>query len=325
MQRHILFTTVVIIWLLALTACGTPDTATDSGSTLSADAAAEIALAHAPEANLVETPRLVSYQGATAYEVLLDQGPLYIDAQSGTVITIGAPTVAPTAPPDIAMTPTIMGELSTATAVPLTPTPEATAPPEVPTLPPAPEPTTPPPPRPDVPPAAEPEQPPPVPGDAVGPILPGQAIRLAADAVGGGTLKEMKLERGDRDKPPMYIVKFDNDSEVRVNARTGEIIEVKIRDKPGQAGADGATIPPEQAIRLAADAVGGGTLKEMKLERGNKDKPSLYIVKFDNDSEVRVNAQTGEIIEVKMRDKPTEPDRGRGGGDDDDDDDDDDD
>jgi uncharacterized membrane protein YkoI len=331
MQRHILFTTVVIIWLLAPAACGAPDTATDSGSTLSADAAAEIALEHAPGANLVEAPRLVSYQGATAYEVLLEQGPLYVDAQSGTVITTSVPTVAPTSPPDVAVTPTSPDEQPTATAVPPAPTPAATIPPpEATALPPTVEPTNPPPPRPDVPPDAEPDRPPPGPGDrprdnlgdAVGPILPEQAIRLATEAVGGGTVTEVKLERGNRDKPPMYIVKFNNDSEVRVNAQTGEIIEVKIRDKPGHAGDDGATIPPEQAIRLAADAVGAGTFKEMKLEHGNKDKPSLYIVKFDNDSEVRVNARTGEIIEVKIRDKPTEPDRGGGDGDDDDDDDD---
>ncbi len=53
---------------------------------LSADVAAQIALNVAPGASLTKTPELVNFQGTVAYEVLLDQGAVYVDANSGKVL-----------------------------------------------------------------------------------------------------------------------------------------------------------------------------------------------------------------------------------------------
>jgi uncharacterized membrane protein YkoI len=62
---------------------------------VSADQAAQIALGvAAPGANLTKAPDLVSYEGAPAYEVVLDKGTVYVNAQTGAVLANGA--AAPT-------------------------------------------------------------------------------------------------------------------------------------------------------------------------------------------------------------------------------------
>ena len=57
---------------------------------VSADQAAAIALAAAPGATLARQPELVSFQGAAAYEVALDQGMVYVDANTGQILYNGA-------------------------------------------------------------------------------------------------------------------------------------------------------------------------------------------------------------------------------------------
>lgn len=61
---------------------------------VSADAAAAIALGAAPGAQLTRAPELISFQGAVAYEVVLDRGTLYVDANSGQILYDGTATVA---------------------------------------------------------------------------------------------------------------------------------------------------------------------------------------------------------------------------------------
>jgi uncharacterized membrane protein YkoI len=53
---------------------------------ISADAAAAIALGAVPGTALARTPELVSFQGMVAYEVLLDRGTVYLDANSGLIL-----------------------------------------------------------------------------------------------------------------------------------------------------------------------------------------------------------------------------------------------
>ncbi len=52
---------------------------------VSADQAAAIALEAMPNAQLIKAPELVSLQGIPAYEVVFDQGTIYIEAQTGAV------------------------------------------------------------------------------------------------------------------------------------------------------------------------------------------------------------------------------------------------
>ncbi|TXD97823.1 PepSY domain-containing protein [Psychrobacter frigidicola] len=53
---------------------------------LTAAQANELAKQNAPDAILQATPELINYNGTAAYEVLLDSGATYIDANLGTVL-----------------------------------------------------------------------------------------------------------------------------------------------------------------------------------------------------------------------------------------------
>ncbi|MBX0327208.1 PepSY domain-containing protein [Oscillochloris sp. ZM17-4] len=73
----------------AMTAAPQPAIATVSqqGSyPISPEQASGVALAGAPGATITGAPMLVSYQGATVYEVTLDTGMIYVDATSGQII-----------------------------------------------------------------------------------------------------------------------------------------------------------------------------------------------------------------------------------------------
>jgi uncharacterized membrane protein YkoI len=68
------------------------------GYAVSADQAAAIALSIEPSGQLLRTPDLVSFQGTTAYEVQLDLGTVYVDANSGNVLYDGAAPAPPSIP-----------------------------------------------------------------------------------------------------------------------------------------------------------------------------------------------------------------------------------
>ena len=60
---------------------------------ITAAQATEIAQRAAPGAKLTRPPELVNFQGSVAYEVLLNQGTLYVDANSGSVLFNSAAAV----------------------------------------------------------------------------------------------------------------------------------------------------------------------------------------------------------------------------------------
>ena len=53
---------------------------------LTPDQAAAVAMGIAPNATLIRAPELVNFQGTVAYEVGLNQGNVYVDANSGKVL-----------------------------------------------------------------------------------------------------------------------------------------------------------------------------------------------------------------------------------------------
>lgn len=63
--------------------------------------AAIIALNAVPGSMLSRTPEVVNYQGSVAYEVQLDGGPVYVDAQSGQILDYAPSGAGPASPPAI--------------------------------------------------------------------------------------------------------------------------------------------------------------------------------------------------------------------------------
>ncbi len=59
---------------------------------VSQDQAAQIALRQMPSAKLTRVPELVNFQGIVAYEVVLNQGNVYVDANSGKILFNNATT-----------------------------------------------------------------------------------------------------------------------------------------------------------------------------------------------------------------------------------------
>jgi uncharacterized membrane protein YkoI len=63
---------------------------TAAGYPVSPELAANIALSATPGSSLVQNPVLISFQGAVAYEVTLNTGRVYVDANSGQILFNGA-------------------------------------------------------------------------------------------------------------------------------------------------------------------------------------------------------------------------------------------
>jgi len=68
------------------TAPGSGNSNAQNNYPISAGDAANIALSSVPGSSLAQQPRLVNFNGNVAYEVQLNAGLVYIDAQSGQVI-----------------------------------------------------------------------------------------------------------------------------------------------------------------------------------------------------------------------------------------------
>lgn len=66
---------------------------TSSLAALTAEQATALAKQRAPDAILQATPELINYNGTVAYEVLLDSGPSYVDANLGAVLNPVASSV----------------------------------------------------------------------------------------------------------------------------------------------------------------------------------------------------------------------------------------
>lgn len=84
-------TTVVSTTQSAATLAQTTNTASNTTANalkvaVSSDTAAQTATQTVPGATLLATPELVSFQGAVAYEVSLDAGKVYVDANTGAVL-----------------------------------------------------------------------------------------------------------------------------------------------------------------------------------------------------------------------------------------------
>lgn len=162
---------------------------------ISPEQAALSALDVAVGSRLRATPTLLTLAGTQAYAVPLDTGTVYVDATTGRVLrndTRRAAPAAPVAPPKLVA--------PAAPPAPATPAKPAASP--APAIPAAPD-----------------------TGSAL--ITQDQAVNAAINYAGGGTVR--KVERETKRGIETYEVKFENGSEVYVDAYTGQVVYAELK------------------------------------------------------------------------------------------------
>ena len=130
-----------------------------------------------------------------------------------------------------------------------------------------------------------------------------QATKIAFVTVGGGIVRAIDL--GYKNGVLAYRVEislYGNKHLVYVNANTGGIVKHKIEynnsnDNSPIGGILFPNVSVKRAKDIALDKVGGGTVKEVTIERENGKL--VYKVKIRHnlrDYVVKINAMTGKII-----------------------------
>lgn len=80
----------------AVAATSQESSAQSVAARLTPEQATRIAQTTLPRTRLSRTPELVNYNGTVAYEVVLDRGTIYVDANSGTVLSSATNSAAQT-------------------------------------------------------------------------------------------------------------------------------------------------------------------------------------------------------------------------------------
>ena len=137
-------------------------------------------------------------------------------------------------------------------------------------------------------------------------VLPDNKVTLKAasykfEAHVGGTpynLTEVSYEVEDNGEA-FYDFEGEKDGKeykLKVNANTAEAVEAEI-----EKGADkenpvdlGKSIPPEEAMRIALESNGGGTVKEWKLY--NDGEGEKYEIELEDGKEITVNAINKKVM-----------------------------
>ena len=137
-------------------------------------------------------------------------------------------------------------------------------------------------------------------------VLPDNKVTLKAASykfeshVGGApyNLTEVSYEVED-DGEAYYDFEGEKDGQeysLKVNANTAEAVEAEIEneiDKENPVDL-GKTIPPEEAMRIALESNGGGTVKEWKLF--NDGEGEKYEIELEDGKEITVNAINKEVM-----------------------------
>lgn len=129
-------------------------------------------------------------------------------------------------------------------------------------------------------------------------ITPEQAVAEAQRVVPGKVVLNVKLD--DEHGAWVYEVRFTDGTEVKVDATTGVVMYVEpsyhSSDDHGVPGGS-VTITPNQAVAEAQKVVPGKTVRKVELD--NERGTWVYEVHFTDGTEVKVDATTGVVIQVK--------------------------
>lgn len=97
-----------------------------------------------------------------------------------------------------------------------------------------------------------------------------------------------------------YIIKFQDNAEVVVDARSGRVVGIALpsRSDPVQSNLGHApTVTAREAIMAAEAAVLTAKVIGVRLER--KDEAMRYQVNLDNGNKVYVDANSGELVRIQ--------------------------
>jgi uncharacterized membrane protein YkoI len=133
---------------------------------------------------------------------------------------------------------------------------------------------------------------------AAGLISKAQAEKDALKAVNGGTVIQAVLDsQGKRMVWSVDVAQPANEYEVHVDAHTGAILKIIVQ--PGGAVNGRTLLTKPEAEREAENAAGGGTVLDAKLEKEGTEKIwSVDLSKPESETEVKLDAYTGQILKV---------------------------
>lgn len=124
------------------------------------------------------------------------------------------------------------------------------------------------------------------------------ALRTAADAVPNG--RPYDLEQDDYDGQQAWEIKVASDGDkfkLYVSADGSDVLNQKQDPSPGDdlAKVQQARVEAMDALQTAADANPGAELDELEIDT-RRDGTLIWEIEFYGDSEVYVDAITGEIV-----------------------------
>jgi uncharacterized membrane protein YkoI len=117
-----------------------------------------------------------------------------------------------------------------------------------------------------------------------------QAALIARSTYPEGIIKGMELEDG------RWEIEFTDDSEIEINATTGQVIKVEYKRQPPDPRLT-PNISLEQVVDLARSRVPDSQIMEIELDLD--DGRLIWEVEFSDDTEVKIDAQTGSVLNVE--------------------------
>ena len=136
-------------------------------------------------------------------------------------------------------------------------------------------------------------------------ILPDNKVTLKAASykfeshVGGAPYNLTEVTYEEEDGEAFYTfegLKDGKEYQLKVNANSAEAVEAEVeKSDDSESPVDlGKSIPPEEAMRIAIESNGGGTVKEWTLY--NDGDGEKYKIELEDDTEIIVNAINKKVV-----------------------------
>jgi len=130
-----------------------------------------------------------------------------------------------------------------------------------------------------------------------------EAIVKASKEGGGATVVVAELEEGQNHRA-LYAVEFaqgDKILEVKLDAKTGELLKKETEDEDRSAVAKACKITLSKAIETALQKVPGLAFAAEALIEGNKPEIEVQVLSEGKIYKVEIDAATGAVAKVKTK------------------------